>query len=100
MPKLLFHPEIDIDIKESYLWYNEQKYGLGDEFMEELETFYSKIEFNPDQYTKIDTEIGLRACLLKCFPFKIIYKEYSESVFVVAVAHTSRLPNFWINRIS
>jgi len=95
----LFHPDVTIDITESFTWYNDQKSDLGYDFLKELESFYTKIEINPEQYTKIDKEIGFRACLLKRFPFKIIYKEYPDYVFVTAVAHTSRMPDFWKHRL-
>ncbi len=31
MQSLEFHPDVSVDIKESYKWYEEQSIGLGEE---------------------------------------------------------------------
>ena len=43
MPELRFHPEIASEVKASYLWYQEQANGLGDDFLDELESSYQAI---------------------------------------------------------
>jgi plasmid stabilization system protein ParE len=38
-------------------------------------------------------------CLLKRYPFQVIYrKESDDRLLVVAVAHASRRPDYWKNR--
>lgn len=34
-------------IQQGFDWYEEQKPGLGDEFLQELESFFSRIKSNP-----------------------------------------------------
>ena len=43
MLKLRFHPEVSTEIKASHSWYQEQKEGLGYDFLNELESAYQAI---------------------------------------------------------
>ena len=47
MPKLIFHPDVNNEIKASYEWYQNQVEGLGDDFLAELESAYEAIEELP-----------------------------------------------------
>lgn len=47
MPELRFHPEIVSEVKASYFWYQEHVNGLGDDFMDELESAYQTISQLP-----------------------------------------------------
>jgi mRNA-degrading endonuclease RelE of RelBE toxin-antitoxin system len=46
---------------------------------------------------KIDKE-GNRRFRVKNFPYLLIYKIKQQTIFVLAVAHTSRKPGYWKNR--
>jgi hypothetical protein len=35
---------------------------------------------------------------MRRFPFQIIYRVPGEDVVIIAVAHTSRSPDYWSNR--
>ena len=39
-----------------------------------------------------------RACPVKRFPFRIVYRVVEGSVLVVAIAHAKRRPGYWKNR--
>ena len=42
---------------------------------------------------------GIRRVALKKFPFSIFYRPEADSVVIFAVAHHSRLPGYWRNRV-
>jgi len=42
---------------------------------------------------------GFRRYLLARFPFSIIYKEHEDEVYIVAVMHNSRNPEYWKERV-
>ena len=96
MSKLLFHPDVSYEIKESYIWYQDMAEGLGDNFLDELESAYQTITELPDTWPKFQK--GFRRFLLSSFPFSIIYKHQDETVYVVAVMHNSRKPGYWEKR--
>ena len=49
---LIIKPRAILMIKEAYDWYEVQKPGLGEEFLEELDDFYQRIEVHPEYFGK------------------------------------------------
>lgn len=47
--KLVIKPLAELDIAESYQWYDEKLEGLGDDFLNELERSLELIKTNPHQ---------------------------------------------------
>jgi hypothetical protein len=35
---------------------------------------------------------------VKRFPYKIVYRERADDLYIVAIAHTSRRPGYWKDR--
>jgi toxin ParE1/3/4 len=40
----------------------------------------------------------MRRHLIERFPYAIIYREFDDRIFIVAVAHGLRRPDFWKTR--
>jgi plasmid stabilization system protein ParE len=81
------------DEYEAYKWYEEQRPGLGDEFLFELERAYRKISAHPEHYGFIDEQKVLRDYLIHRFPFLIVYRIKDQTVEVITVHHTSKHPS-------
>ena len=96
MSKLIFHPDVSFEIKASYNWYQEKVIGLGEDFMNELESAYQAIVEFPKTWPKFQK--GFHRFLLSRFPFSVIYREESNQIYIVAVMHNSRRPGYWLNR--
>jgi toxin ParE1/3/4 len=47
---LFFSEDALRDIEESYKWYEEQKHGLGEDFLDSIYSGADKIRTNPDLY--------------------------------------------------
>jgi plasmid stabilization system protein ParE len=43
---------------------------------------------------------AIRRVILKNFPYSIVYRPEADGMVVFAVAHHSRLPGYWRNRVS
>jgi plasmid stabilization system protein ParE len=93
---LRFHPDVNIDIKGSYEWYEEKSKGLGERFISELEHAYEAIGYFPQTWSPF--EHGFHRYILPRFPFSVIYKDTSDIVYVLAVMHNSRKPGYWKER--
>ncbi len=93
---VLLKPGAESDTEQAYNWYEEQRTGLGEEFLSELENIYSKLENLPTAYGKL-TRIYRRAHL-KRFPYIVVYEIKRHDVIVYAVFHTSRKQRQRINR--
>lgn len=96
MLNLIFHPDIEHEVKASYEWYQNQAVGLGEDYLNELETAYQAIVELPDTWPKFQN--NLRRFLLRKFPFSVIYQINKETIFIVAVMHNSRKPGYWRER--
>jgi toxin ParE1/3/4 len=84
-------------------WYDEQRLGLGEDFLQELESVYTNIEDHPHRPLRI-TIAGLEErefhrVILRRFPYKVIYEVDDDEIVVLAVAHARRKPNYWADRL-
>lgn len=96
MTGIVFHPDVAIEKKASYTWYQNQAVGLGDDFISELESAYHTIQAIPDTWPKFQR--GSRRFLLRRFLFSVIYRIHKDTVFVPAIMHNSRKPGYWSER--
>jgi hypothetical protein len=78
--------------KEAFDWYELQKTGLGEEFLDELDKLYHKLETHPEYFGKVKR--SFRQAALKRFPFVIVFEIIKTEVVVFAVFHTSRNPRY------
>ena len=97
MKPLEFHPDVAIDVKGSYDWYEKELNGLGYAFISELENAYESVAYAPQTWSPF--KYGFRRYILSKFPFSIVYKEEQDFIYVLAVMHNSRNPNYWMDRI-
>lgn len=95
--QVAFHPDVKLEISEAYQWYQNQAEGLGDDYIFELELAFQTIAEIPYIWPKFKNEF--RRYILSRFPFAVIYKESEHKLYVVAVMHQSRKPNYWIKRL-
>ncbi|MBY0587255.1 type II toxin-antitoxin system RelE/ParE family toxin [bacterium] len=92
----------ELEASEAALWYEEQRSHLGDEFLIEMMSAFDRITRNPDQYPKLLPGIAgrdLRVCLLRRFPYSVIFECQSEELIVVAISHGRREPLYGLDRI-
>jgi len=94
---VVFHPDVELDISDSYHWYEGKTPGLGDDFLTELESSYDAVVEMPDTWPKFQK--GFRRFLLSRFPFSVIYRKESNTIYIVAVMHNSRCPGYWKDRL-
>ena len=96
LPVLL--PEAKRDVKKAYEWYEEQKSGLGDRFLERVEECLSAIARNPKAFQLIARDA--RRAIVKQFPYVIFYGIEVKAIYVYSVFHTSRHPQKWMDRLA
>jgi plasmid stabilization system protein ParE len=77
-------------------YYEQQMKGLGADFYNMLEIGFSAIGENPECWPIVTANI--RRCLIRRFPYCLLYRVDSEEVVVLAVMHLSRHPLYWRRR--
>lgn len=97
MIPVLFHPEAEEELDHSIGYYEECLPGLGLDFEREVRHGISQILDAPSQWPI--HKYGTRKFLLNRFPFYIFYLELPDCIWIAAVAHCSRKPNYWKDRL-
>ena len=89
-------PDAELDIEEAAGWYEMQRKGLGEKFLDEVVGALKKISANPFMYAVVHR--NTRRVIIHRFPFAIYYRIEERSLIVVAIMHGSRHPKRWQKR--
>lgn len=80
--------------------YESESPGLGDRLWQDIQAVTDLISDHPDIGEPVRRTRGLvRRLPLRHFPFFVVYRQHSGQLQIVALAHTSRKPNYWRNRL-
>lgn len=72
---------------------------LGDSFAECVQAAERLAQGNPGGFAAIDVHKGLRAIVIRRFPYRLIYAALADGVLVVAIAHTAMEPSQFFGRV-
>jgi len=94
--------DAEAEIESARRYFNKQAFALGDRFLEDLALTLERVEAEPERFPKLETlpdSEPYHRALLKIFQYAVIFEILEEEILLVAVAHTSRKPNYWLNRL-
>jgi toxin ParE1/3/4 len=93
-------PQAKNDVLEAAGWYDGQRGGLGDEFIEEILAVFDALAVNPLQYCRRHPIKNIRWRYPKRFPYRVIYEVIEEErlVVIAAVIHAARHDRVWRQR--
>ncbi len=94
--RIELHPEADEEFAFEVGYYEAQQAGLGQRFYQEVLSHLDWIASNPNVPR---LRRNYRRVNLKVFPYYIAYVAEGDLVWVLAVAHGSRKPGYWKNRM-
>jgi plasmid stabilization system protein ParE len=97
MRGVAFHPEARAELAAAARWYNKQRSGLGGQFRQEAMAAISRILQGPEAFGVIGGDV--RCHILHRFPYGILYQIQPGRIFVVAVMHLHRDPEYWEHRV-
>lgn len=83
---------------EASAFYDDASPGIGIEFLKDLRHAINRLSQYPYLGTPMDDE--LRGLVMPRFPFKVIYYVDLECIVIVSVAHQSRRPDYWRDRLN
>jgi plasmid stabilization system protein ParE len=95
--KLVLAAESEQDIAEGYAWYENERTGLGEEFLSCVEACLDSICRTPKIHAIIHE--NYRRGLVRRFPYGIFYEYSEDTVTVYAIFHTARDPDKWRRRL-
>jgi plasmid stabilization system protein ParE len=96
------HPDARAELRSAAIWYDEQRFGLGDELIDEVSLALTRIAAMPASFpvwpgTSTAT-VSIRRALVSRFPHGIAFQVHSEHILVLAIQHSKRRPQYWLAR--
>ena len=85
------------DLDEAIRYYDHQLPGLGFRFFQEVSAAIDRVILMPEAWTKIGERT--RRCILKGFPYAVLYVIDPEEILITAVANLHRDPEHYKDRI-
>ncbi len=86
-----------IELDDAIEYYELQMNGLGNIFLNEvLETLDLLSQF-PILWTK--NTANTRKAAMRKFPYNLIYSVLNDKIYIIALAHQHREPEYWIERL-
>jgi plasmid stabilization system protein ParE len=91
------HPGALAEAEAAARYYAARNLNASAAFSDALLAAISEIETAPHIFPAYVHET--RRILLRTFPFSVVYTFDEQSIFIIAVAHGSRRPGYWISRL-
>lgn len=85
-----------LELDEAVDYYNSEMPGLGDDFLAEVLNAIDRIREYPEAWPVFTR--NSRRCLVRRFPYGILYQVVENGLLVAAVAHLHRNPSYWRQR--
>ncbi len=95
--RVIYTPEADEEVAESYHWYESRAPGLGEDFLRCVEACLFTIQRHPRIFPVAVDEF--RRTPIRRFPFEIFYEADERCITVYAVFHCSQDPQKWRKRL-
>ncbi|MBV9068691.1 MAG: type II toxin-antitoxin system RelE/ParE family toxin [Acidobacteria bacterium] len=92
-----FHPAARRELLKHSKWYRDRSISAAAGFEREIDHAVSRIVEAPERYPL--TRRGRRRFVLLEYPFDLVYRIRAHEIQIIAVAHHSRRPEYWINRL-
>lgn len=88
--------EAEKEVKDAILYYEEKQEGLGVRFRDEADEYIRWILENPEVPRL--RRLGYRRVNFDVFPYYIPYIIHENHIWILAFAHASKIPHYWIKR--
>jgi len=92
--RVIFSKYAKQELDDSVFYYELEYPGLGERFKEEVKRSVLRIIEYPEAWS---IERGdVRKALLHKFPYKLLYSIEKDHIFIIAIAHQHRRPDYWV----
>jgi toxin ParE1/3/4 len=85
------------ELTEARDYYDEQRPGYGERFVEAVEAEFALLVQFPEIGIRIRNHVRRRT--ITRWPYGIVYMIRGDELVVIAIAHHSRRPEYWRSRV-
>ena len=97
MKQVVIHSEARAELDDAMTFYESRARGLGLDLLVKIEDAVAGIRQNPEAWPPYKNS-GFRRRSAERFPFAIFYMELPDCIWIAAIAHKSRRPDYWRTR--
>ena len=97
MRSVEFHPHAQDELVAAAQFYERQIEGLGLDFIATVRHAYERLPEFPASGAPFGRR--LRRLLVPKFPYGLLYRVEPERIYVIAVMHLHRRPDYWRSRL-
>lgn len=94
--KVKFLDEAQRELDEAIEFYNNESYGLGSVFLQEVLNAIDRIANFPTAWHPLSK--NTRRCQTRRFPYGLIYTQLENTILIISVSNLHRKPNHWDDR--
>ena len=95
--KVQFLEAASYELELAIDYYNQQKPGLGHEFLTEIKYTIKRITNFPEAWHPLSART--RRCLTRRFPYGVIYQIRKDGILIIAISHLHQKPFNWLDRL-
>ncbi|MDX2206132.1 MAG: type II toxin-antitoxin system RelE/ParE family toxin [Gemmatimonadales bacterium] len=92
-----FHPLAERELVDASEFYEARAQGLGSRFLDAAEQAVRLLVTHPELGTPLSRTT--RRIAVHRFPYVVVYRPEADHLFIVAIAHNRRRPNYWTARV-
>ena len=97
MKPVVIHSAARMELDSAIAFYESRARGLGLDLQNRIEDAVTRIQQAPEAWPKYKRS-GFRKFLTERFPFIVFYMEMERCIWVAAICHGSRRPDYWRRR--
>ena len=92
-----WHPEALAELDEAFSFYWKEDPHLEERLGSCVDLAVDRIVAGPEMWPFVREPV--RRCLVDVFPYSVLYVVLGSYVLILAVAHQSRHPDYWLHRL-
>ena len=97
MMEIIFLDPALAEMREAARWYDQHEVGIGQQFLSAVEQALDCLLIDPS--ARPIARKGIYRQFVDRFPFDLLYRICDKRIDIVAVAHHSRKPGYWLRRV-
>jgi plasmid stabilization system protein ParE len=98
LKQVFVRPAAAADIEDAFRWYERQRTGLGNEFLNALRATMDLLLVHPEAFPVLHR--GARRVLVqRRFPYGLYFRIDGDVLILVACLHAKRHPRRWRSRL-
>ena len=97
MTNVTFMHEAEVELWDAVAYYEDKAAGLGLDFEAEIERSIQIVSKSPKCWPV--RKDNTRRFLIRRFPYLVVYTYHNKHIWIIALAHCRRHPEYWVNRV-